>query len=327
MSTTFQRTLAWATALAALGLGCASSDPAGHTGPTTGTGGGVTTPGSGGSGSGGATAGGSGGANGSDGDGTTTPSTGGASGQGSGGSGGSAPSDSGAPDASGSDAAAPGGSGCAGVTSKFCDDFEQQTAGQAPTGAFTVSGKAGSIVVDTSKAFSGTKSLHIVSAKPAPGAMLQFAKQFPANDVHGRAMFYVMRTPSGQHWDLVYSYTSNNVQWELGGMYGKFMFTVDPPDHAITSNPFPTGKWFCLQWEFKYGGTPATSGYVAKMDGTVLDKGQWTGADPSGMTWMVGPYKNLNVGWNTYGSSDVDVELWVDDVAFGDSEIACPAMK
>ncbi len=192
---------------------------------------------------------------------------------------------------------------------------------------FTVGGKAGALVVDTTKAFSGTKALHIVSAKPAPGAMLQFSKQFPTNDLHGRAMFFVTRTPSGQHWDLVYSYTSNNVQWELGGMFGKFMFTVDPPDHGITSTAFPTGKWFCLQWEFKYGGSGATSSYLAKMDGKALDKGQWTGADPSGMTWMVGPYRNLNIGWNTYGSSDADVELWVDDIAFGDAEIACPAMK
>jgi len=325
MNTNFRRALGWAAVLATLGFGCASSDSPGSTGPTNGTGGAQPTSGTGGSGSGSGGAA-SGGATGSGSGGATTVSTGGASGSGSGGNGAPA-ADGGAKDAPTSETGGPAGSGCTGVTSTFCDDFEQQTTGQAPTGMFTVSGKAGAITVDTSKAFSGTKSIHIVSAKPAPGAMLAFSKGFPSNDVHGRAMFYVMRTPSGQHWDLVYSYTSNNVQWELGGMYGKFMFTVDPPDHAITSTTFPTGKWFCLQWEFKYGGTAATSGYVAKMDGTVLDKGQWTGADPSGMTWMVGPYKNLNVGWNTYGSSDVDVELWVDDVAFGDSEIACPAMN
>jgi hypothetical protein len=244
-----------------------------------------------------------------------------------GGSGGAPTPEAGAPEAPPADGLVPGGAGCAGVTSKFCDDFEQQAAGAAPTGMFTVGGKAGALVVDTTKAFSGTKAVHIVSARPAPGAMLQFSKQFPTNDLHGRAMFFVTRLPSGSHWDLVYSYSQNNVQWELGGMYGKFMFTVDPPDHGITSIAFPTGKWFCVQWEFKYGGAGADNTFVAKMDGKVLDKGQFTGADPTGQKWNGGPWRNVNVGWTTYGSSDVDVEMWVDDIAFGDAEIACPAMN
>ncbi|HXI59449.1 MAG TPA: hypothetical protein VNO55_25455, partial [Polyangia bacterium] len=304
MRATLRRWIIWATASAALGLGCAASDATGPTVPQSGSGGAggaLSTPGSGGvSGSGGD---------------STTSSTGGATGPGSGGSGGAPIPEAGAPDAPPADGMVTGGAGCAGITSKFCDDFEQQTAGVAPTGMFTVGGKAGALVVDTTKAFSGTKAVHIVSAKPAPGAMLQFSKQFPTNDLHGRAMFFVTRVPSGSHWDLVYSYSQNNVQWELGGMYGKFMFTVDPPDHGITSIAFPTGKWFCVQWQFKYGGTGASNTFVAKMDGKVLDKGQFTGADPTGQAWNGGPWRNVNVGWATYGSSDVDVEMWVDDVA------------
>jgi hypothetical protein len=249
---------------------------------------------------------------------------------GSTGAGGGSPTEGGVPeagyDASRMDAGLPGTSpGCSGITSKFCDDFEAQTAGQAPTGDFTVSAQAGALIVDTTKAHSGTKAVHIKTAKPGATAMLVFSKQFPTNDYFGRAMFFVASQPTNIHWDIVYSYSQNNVQWEIGGMFQKFMFVVDPPDHALTSIAFPVGKWFCLEWEFKYGGAGADNTFVAKMDDVVLDKGQFTGADPSGMKWSAGPWRNLNVGWTGYGSSDTDIEMWVDDLAFGDQPIACPA--
>jgi len=251
----------------------------------------------------------------------------GAAGQNAGGTGGAqGATDPGTPsgDAARIDGGAPG---CVGVISKFCDDFEKQTAGQAPTGDFTVGSKAGAIIVDTTKAYSGTKAVHITSAKPSAAAMLQFTKQFPTNDVHGRAMYYMTRVPSGIHWDVAFSYSTNNIQWEVGGMFGKFMFVVDPPDHALTSIVFPTGKWFCLQWEFKYGGAGVDNTFVAKMDSAVLDKGQFTGVDPGGQKWNAGPWRSLNVGWTGYGSSDVDIEMWIDDLAFGDQPIACPTLR
>jgi hypothetical protein len=218
----------------------------------------------------------------------TTSGTAGSGTGGAGGSGGSSGPEGGAPEAgsggSRSDAGPIGPSaGCTGVMSKFCDDFEAQTAGSAPTGNFTVSAKAGALIVDTTKAFSGTKAIHIKTAKPGSTSMLVFSKQFPTNDYHGRAMFFVASQPTNIHWDIAYSYSQNPTeQWEIGGMFQKFMFVVDPPDHALTSIAFPINKWFCLQWE------------------------------------------NLNVGWTGYGSSDTDIEMWVDDVAFGDTPIACP---
>lgn len=259
----------------------------------------------------------------------------GSGGQNSGGSGGGTNAPEGGSSEAGSprpDGSSPGASGCVGLVSKFCDDFEQQTAGAPPTGEFTVGARAGAIVVDTTKAYSGTKAIHLMTAAPGATTMLQFTRQFPFNDLHGRAMFYLTRIPTANpstaiHWDIVFSYSQNNVQWEVGGMFGKFMFVVDPPDHAITSIAFPTGKWFCLQWEFKYGGVGIDNTFVAQMDSAVLDKGQFTGVDPGGMKWNAGPWRSLNVGWTGYGSSDVDMEMWIDDLAFGDQPIACPAPK
>ena len=248
-----------------------------------------------------------------------------------GGSGGT-PGASGSSNAGGGSGGASGGtggaaSGCMGVTSKFCDDFEAQTTGMPPKGDFSVSAKTGAaMVVDTSKAYSGTKALHITSPKPGAQAFLNFTKQFPMNDFHGRAMFYLAAIPKAEiHWDLIDSTSSNGVHWEIGGMYGKFILVVDPPDHGLTSNTFPIGRWFCLQWEFKYGGQGVDNSFLAKMDGAALDKGQFTGADSDGKKWDGGPWKNLSIGWTGYGSSDIDLDEWIDDLALGDAPIACPA--
>jgi hypothetical protein len=236
--------------------------------------------------------------------------------------------------ASGGSAAGSGGSsggsgggatamGCTGFTGKFCDDFEGQAAGQAPKGAFSVSGP---VTVDTSKAYSGTKSLKIT--KPSPTGQLRFTEQFPFNDLHGRAMFWVDNVPAsgGPHWDLVVAVADNGVNWEIGGMYGKFLLIIDPPDTGVDSNPFPTKKWFCLQWQYKYAGAGQDNTFVAKMDGVALMNGMFTGSDAEGHEWNAGPWDNLSVGFTSYGSN-VDTDLWVDDIAFGEQEIACPPVK
>ena len=195
-----------------------------------------------------------------------------------------------------------------------------------PKGEFSVDAKAGAVLVDTTKAFSGTKALHITTPKPGATSFVKFTKQFPMNDFHGRAMFFLTRIPTAEiHWDLLDALSQNGQHWEIGGMYGKFIFVVDPPDHALTSNTFPTGKWFCLQWQFKYGGTNADNTFLAKMDNQVLQKGMFTGTDADGAKWAAGTWQNLNIGWTNYGNSDVDIEEWIDDLAIGDAPIPCPA--
>ncbi|HEY0706298.1 MAG TPA: hypothetical protein VGG33_05840, partial [Polyangia bacterium] len=209
---------------------------------------------------------------------------------------------------------------------KFCDDYEQQTAGMPPTGRFMVRAPAGAMVVDTTKPFSGTKSLHIKMAAPTSRAMMEFTQQFPFNDLHGRMMLFVTRVPTNDiHWDFLYAYYSSGNQWELGGQFQGWSLVIDPPDHPVYSkDKIPLGRWFCLQWQFKYGGPGADNTYTAKVDGKVIDRGSWTGADPTGMKWPAAPWQRMVVGWQPYGSSNVEVDTWIDDLAFGEQEIACP---
>ncbi|HVY31395.1 MAG TPA: hypothetical protein VHB79_32805 [Polyangiaceae bacterium] len=280
--------------------------------PTAGTntgGTGITVGGSGGSGTAGGGAGPGGGTGGSASGGAGQAGSGGSSGSGGGGGGGVAPA------------------GCAGVTNaKFCEDWDKQAMGK-PSGDFSVSD---GVVVDTTKAFSGGQSLHFLKIpKPADGTPnIRFTKQFPlaSNDMHGRVMLYMAQVPqTTSHWNFITSSNSGGTEWSIGGQYGKFELVCDPPDNGLDSKTqFPGGKWACMQWEFKYPGNDNTT-FVTKVDGVSVDQGEFTGANSKGEKWKAGTWNNLKIGWEIFGNSDIDVEFWIDDLAFGEEVIPCPA--
>jgi hypothetical protein len=185
----------------------------GTTGGSPGTGGALPTGGTsgGGAGSGGSTGGTSGPDTG--GSGGATGGSGGATG-GSGTGGSVADASAGAPDGSGASGGTTG-IGCTGVMAAFCDDFEAQTVGMPPKGAgFTTKVSGGAMFsIDTSKAYSGTKSAHVhvpqgTGGNTDPTGQMVFNSQFPVmnNDLHGRVMVYLTKNPndSGKpniHWD------------------------------------------------------------------------------------------------------------------------------
>jgi len=314
------RLLALSTFTSLVALAC-SADPSTTPAPGGGSGtGGLASGGSSSSGSGG------GGTGGLPSAGTSGGGTGGTAGSIAGGTGGSAGASGGSAGTGGGSAGTSGSggggtvSGCDGVTALFCDDFEGQTSGQAPTGAFDVDS---GIVVDTTKAFSGTQAVHLTGADEK---YLTFTDQFPMNDYHGRVMVFIAEVPQQDfHWDIITSQSDGGTYWEIGGMYQNFILVVDPPDHGLTSDPVPGGEWFCLQWQFKYGGEGQPNTFVTKKNGVALPNGEFTGPDPDGETWDAGPWQNLKVGWVAYGGGG-SAEIWYDDLAFGTQEIPCPSL-
>ena len=263
----------------------------------------------------------------------------------------SGPDPDAAPAKDGASDASVGQSGCTGVVAVFCDDFEMQPTAAPPQGMFSVntSGRA-TMMVETTKAYSGAKSVHIHVPQGAgggtdPTAQLTFTKQFPiaANDVHGRAMVFLTRNPNGTgnpniHWDLVWT-SAGNKQYVLGSMYndgakaGAFMPVYQPPDDSIdTSTPWPEGVWDCIQWEFRYGGSGGDLLEI-KQNGKVIDLGTSTASGKAisqghVATWAAGAWSNLVFGYVHYSTpTPIDVDLWFDDLAFGPQEILCPALK
>jgi hypothetical protein len=269
----------------------------------------------------------SGGSTSSSGSSTSSGSTGGSSGADGGSGGGSSGGDGG----SGEGGSLEGGvHGCAGVTAAFCDDFESDGVGLAPMGMFNIQA-AGSVVVDGTKPYGGTKSLHykVPAGSSGTKTQLQFTSQFPlpSNDLHGRMMLYMSAVPgasTSDHWDMIESNNAGGTVWEVGGQYGNYELVVDPPDQGLDSKtPFPTGRWFCQQWEFKYPGAGQDTTYIVKVDGAPVDQGDFTGPDSHGLRWVAGAWNDLWIGWEGYGNSPVDLEFWIDDLAFGEQEIPC----
>lgn len=197
-----------------------------------------------------------------------------------------------------------------------------------PSGDFSVSN---GVVVDATKAFSGTQSLHFMKVPKGDDATpnIEFTKQFPlgTQDMHGRAMVFMAATPqTTSHWNFITSRNSGDTEWSIGGQYGKFELVCDPPDNGLDSKtPFPGGKWACFQWQFKYPGNDDTT-FVTKVDGVSVDQGEFTGENSKGEKWKAGTWQNLKIGWEIFGNSDIDVEFWVDDLAFGEQPIPCPTM-
>jgi hypothetical protein len=248
---------------------------------------------------------------------------------GAGGGGGSVVPDSGRSDSTVPplDASADGsgtGMGCKGITALFCDDYEAQTAGRAPSGMFTVKG---AVVVEETKAFSGTKAVHIHLNNPpndTVASQITWTRPFlptASKDIYGRAMVWLNAVPgccstsNNIHWDLTTA-KAGNVEYTLGSMYGNFMPVYQPGDDSVdTQTRWPAMKWVCIQWTFKGSGT----GYLdVKADGVRAAPGIPV------TKWAPAAWTSLNFGWINFQPSSIPVDMWFDDIAFGESEIPCP---
>ena len=100
-------------------------------------------------------------------------------------------------------------------SAKFCDDFEGATAAAPPQSPWTVTQTNGSVVVDTTRAFRGTKSVKATTLSTAASgqtykrALIGLGAGSPAipatnNAFYGRMMFYLDSAPqTSLHWTFL----------------------------------------------------------------------------------------------------------------------------
>jgi hypothetical protein len=312
------------------GVGGSASGTGGSGGSASGTGGSASSAGGAG---GSAASGGSGGASG--GSGGATGGSGGGEG-GAGGSTGGAGGSAGGPDAAAETGTPAGAFDCTTTCAKFCSDFENFPAGQAPAGKWT---KTGTVVVDTARAFSGKQSLKFSGPRGSFDSRLKFGADFlpvGGTEFHGRFMVYFTDIPNktnggnGCHFDLALA-SGPGGTYVLGGMYGNFMGVYHPGDCSKDSDqPVPTKKWACVQWQFS-GEPGKTHVFRMLLNGKVMPNGEVTDAGPAncGQTaarrWQPPTeFTSLNFGWVNYQSTPIPIEMWVDDFAFGPKPIPCP---
>ncbi|MFY7626897.1 cellulose-binding domain-containing protein [Streptomyces sp. NY05-11A] len=227
---------------------------------------------------------------------------------------------------------------CAGAT--ICSDFEDQT-GTVPSGPWQTTAPdcqgTGKVSVDTSVAYSGTRSLRVDGG--AGYCNHVFAASTRDLSSVGPVVYVRMRV---RHTTAL---PTNHVTFvsmpdasqggralRVGGQNGALQWNRESDDATLPeqspagvalSTPLPTGQWLCLRFQIDTTGqsmrTWVGDREVAGLhvDGVATQNvdGQWlarrTPPRPTG----------LRLGWESYGTGDDT--LWFDDVALGSSPIGC----
>ncbi|HXI60536.1 MAG TPA: hypothetical protein VNO55_30955 [Polyangia bacterium] len=341
--------------LALLAVGCGSSSSSGGgSGGASGSGGAISGTGGALTGSGGQAGTGSGGA----------AATGGT--VGGGGSGGASGS-GGAVDSGGGNDSAPGdgnGGGSCPAGAVICEDFEKYAANATDLSPDWVTYKYGgaTLQVDTTKAFKGTKALHITA--PVGGRKYaDIIKQNPLDKEllplkhFGRVMVWLTSQPSTAHWNInqasgpaaspnpieisKYSYGGQNsvlspnytlrppigdnlTPLRGGGPEGTDMNTAlfDCGPNTRTQK-VDNGRWVCWEWMFD-GQKNQLRLYL---DGTEQTEAAVNGVAGTCGAWQ-GPkmFTKMIIGWEQYTeASDKVQSAWLDDLVVSDQRVGCPA--
>jgi hypothetical protein len=228
---------------------------------------------------------------------------------------------------------------------RLCDDFEAYTVGGVPAGGWgvSVSKGTGTVTVDGTKAWSGTKSALFKTTGGIAHALITRGKPLlpiPGNAIYGRMMLFMTASPPGAvHWNNVNFYgrlpTGQRAQYGYGGMYQRMWATYNPHDcYQQSRMNFPTARWVCMQWLFD--GSADANGVQKNeahlwMDGKEITdvaviKVAKNCVDGTKSEWIApNPFDSMTLGWENYQSSTIPLEMWVDDLAINDKAIACPA--
>jgi polysaccharide lyase-like protein len=237
----------------------------------------------------------------------------------------------------------------------FCDDFEDDAAGQFPGAPWqNNTGSGATVRVDSVQAFSGSQAVHVNA--PPNGAyrrgyfsLGQGSGVFPAlsRSLFGRAMMYLDATPNGVvHWTVIQAegraadnthdayYRYGGQQQNGAGLMANYEtnggVSTDCYSHSATR--MPVQRWACVEWHFD----AARNEMQLWLDGTeltdmhVVDRPTTAGSGCLGNDvngeWLAPPnFTTLHLGWESYQTANDDRNLWVDDVAVGSERLGCPA--
>jgi hypothetical protein len=194
---------------------------------------------------------------------------------------------------------------------KLCDGFEEDAPGAGNSPWKVTQGSGYTVMVDTTQAHSGTKSVHISAPTAAGSGVLKETKTFPATDFWGRA-FLRFKTASGGHQMFIAVITQGD-QFRLFNTLGsdKIQLNEQSGDKFFASaTTVPMEKWFCYEWHV----TPnSASVYV--------DGKQLTDATPTG--WNIMNAQSLQIGYQRFQAGPSAGEIWIDDVAIHTAQIGC----
>jgi hypothetical protein len=239
-----------------------------------------------------------------------------------------------------------GGAGASGAAQSscsgngfLCDDFEQYPAASEPAGGWTVTKRGeGQIVVDTTRAFSGTKSLHVTGKMNADRANIAKPMETESPAVYFRFMMYATSYPasSGVHTRLMRIGTeeaaSGNpyTSYSLAAYNGVAIERVNSIYLRDTGTKFNSSnllnRWVCWEWSVDRSGGMGNVAVNIWVDGRELTLSA-AGSSSHGQTsasWDPIDFKIFMLGLDGYQADPEPADLWIDDLSVTPERVGCP---
>jgi hypothetical protein len=260
--------------------------------------------------------------------------------------------DGGTVDGGAGDVDSGGNEGDAGTTNDctgdvICDNFEQETLGDAPSNWQVVVDPpgVGSVLVDDTHAFSGTRAVRLTTgwpndpSDPIPHVQMLAGLSLTSNAFFGRMMVWIDPfTSTGNHWNLIegWGYIPGSVgqtlaeqeMYEYGGVCSPAgtlgaAYLNDTTDCCQPSTePVPVSRWACVEWQFD----GINSQMRFWLDGQAIDSLTVTANGPQcGGTWSAPAFQRVDLGWASAPNGVPVSTMWIDDVGINSERIGCPS--
>ncbi|XXX76371.1 hypothetical protein WMF30_52860 [Sorangium sp. So ce134] len=251
----------------------------------------------------------------------------------------------------------------------ICDDFESYEAQGAPGAKWTVytAMDGSAVTVDTTRAFSGTKSVKVTTPESSgdnnyKSAMIQFkdetALPVEGNVIHGRMMFFLEAAPTGDvHWTIIdgsgvvpdsdFEGMPYSAMYRYGGQHpieggSQLMANYDTPGywsdprtapqtdcwHHAEGKVVPVNEWTCV--EFSFDGPNNEMRFW--LNGTEIPELKVSGTG-QGCANNVENFEWAAPEFTSIGfgwesyQADEPRTMWIDDVVVGTGPIGCPTKQ
>lgn len=217
---------------------------------------------------------------------------------------------------------------------KLCDGFEGAAPGTAMSSFVYALAGTSTAVVDTTKPYRGTKSVHIKSAGQAyireTATFTQSGTKATNNEMWGRIFIWFSQTGNPQSHDVFITLedpTSSLMaqQYHVAGgsrglLNSGIRFDTPPGDHyqpamgtGMINYDTQTPQWHCWEWH-----TTAANASDFYVDGTLYAMMSVTAS----MNWPLPIFKSMSLGFMEFGATPA-TELWIDEVAVDTARIGC----
>jgi hypothetical protein len=244
-----------------------------------------------------------------------------------------------------------GGAGAAEQAPLFTDDFEKHAAGYLPGAPWKEETYASGAVikVDSVRAFSGSKAMHVLTPRGASKrrgyVAIHLHKPLPElqKEMFGRAMVWLDAAPEpAVQWTLLqgegrsaddrYNPIYRLGLREQGGLQLMANYETTPPVRSNcmqqSKRVLPVRRWACIEWHMAV----ATNEVRFWIDGKQITHVKGRAAAPEACQgndldgeWLAPPvFNSLYMGFERYGDTVNDQNLWIDDVALAKQRVGCP---